>query len=124
MTPVVVCVLCSALPMPRMLKSMPWPKLLTVALGRDELQLIDVGDAFIGEILAGQDRGGDRRRLQAGAAALGGDDDLVAVSVVASLAWSGAVCARAGKASATCATAQADAKSIASHPHSSPGADH
>ena len=33
MTPVVVWVLCSALPMPRTLKSLPWPKLLTTMLG-------------------------------------------------------------------------------------------
>src|SRR3569623_853420 len=32
-TPVVVWVLCSALPLPRSLKSLPWPKLLTTTLG-------------------------------------------------------------------------------------------
>ena len=44
---------------------------------RDELQLVDRGDAAGGDVLAGHDRRRDRRRLQVRAAPLGGDDDLV-----------------------------------------------
>ena len=40
------------------------------------LELVDVGDAALGERLAADDGDGDRHRLNRGGAALGGDDDL------------------------------------------------
>jgi hypothetical protein len=46
-TPVVVWVLCSALPMPRTLKSLPWPKLFTTTLGIANCSAVDIDDALV-----------------------------------------------------------------------------
>ena len=43
---------------------------------RDELQLVDRGDAAGGDVFTGHDRRRDGRRLQTRAPPLGGDDDL------------------------------------------------